>query len=290
MSENLCKVVNLIDKSITVNGNNLKTNIEFDNIKDQYCDAENEGGQCFSYEVLVSSIFIKLLKNFMNLNGLENVKHTQYAILWFCHKLNKNPQNGITTLKEFYNKYIKAIEEYAKGLKDGETYNSCLDIINKKPYSMSIDIKEMARLYEALKTLCKLYTECDEKKEKYTSCSRDAQEFANEFNKLNGDNRITGNILYREILFSLFNDYNDFKNGCVKKCSGCNNIPTLSEIKTPPSSSIASKLIPVLLTCSIPFFLGIAYKYSLFGFDKRLQGKHLRAKLKTIKKKINNYI
>ncbi|ETB59961.1 hypothetical protein YYC_03311 [Plasmodium yoelii 17X] len=46
------------------------------------------------------------------------------------------------------------------------------------------------------------------------------------------------------------------------------------------SSSIVSKLIPVLLIFgAIPIFLGISYKYSLFGFRKRSQ-KHLREKLK----------
>ncbi|SCL87026.1 CIR protein, partial [Plasmodium chabaudi chabaudi] len=255
-----CKLINTLDNGFTVTVNNSKAMIEFDNIKDQYCSGENDEEECLSYEVVVSSIFIKLIKMFMNRDDLENGKHTQYAILWFCHKLNKNPQNGITTLKEFYNKYIKAIEEYVKGLEDGETYNNCLDIINKKPYSMSIDIKEMARLYEALKTLCKFYTECNEKKENYTSCSQDAKDFAKHFEGLSQDSNITGNNLYREILYDLFNDYNNLNNDCAHKWSICNDIPTLSEIKTPPSSSIASKLIPVLLTCSISFFLGIAYK------------------------------
>ncbi|SCL84244.1 Plasmodium variant antigen protein Cir/Yir/Bir, putative, partial [Plasmodium chabaudi adami] len=59
---------------------------------------------------------------------------------------------------------------------------------------------------------------------------------------------------------------------------------------TPSSSSIASKLIPALLIFAIPLFLGIAYKYSLFGFDKRLQRQYIREKLKKIKKKMTNYV
>ncbi|SCL89867.1 CIR protein [Plasmodium chabaudi chabaudi] len=289
MSENLCKLINSIDKSITVSVNKSKAHIEFDNIQNQYCTGDNGDGECFPYGAVISSFFIKMLEC-MNDKDLNKKKSCEYVILSLFYKLNQKKENEINNLNDFQKKYVKDNENFIDKINGDGSYNRCLDIINKKPYLMSIDIKEMTKLYGPLKSLCKLYTECDEKKEKYTSCSRDAQEFANEFNKLNGDNRITGNILYREILFSLFNDYNDFKNGCVKKCSGCNNIPTLSEIKTPPSSSIASKLIPVLLTCSISFFLGIAYKYSLFGFDKRLQGKHLRAKLKTIKKKMDNYI
>ncbi|CDS44162.1 PIR protein [Plasmodium yoelii] len=49
---------------------------------------------------------------------------------------------------------------------------------------------------------------------------------------------------------------------------------------TSSSSSIVSKVIPVLsIFAAIPIFLGISYKYSLFGFRKRSQ-KHLRKKLK----------
>ncbi|SCL84051.1 Plasmodium variant antigen protein Cir/Yir/Bir, putative, partial [Plasmodium chabaudi adami] len=59
---------------------------------------------------------------------------------------------------------------------------------------------------------------------------------------------------------------------------------------TSSGSSIASKLIPALLIFAIPLFLGIAYKYSLFGFDKRVQRQNLREKLKKIKKKMTNYV
>ncbi|SCL84623.1 CIR protein [Plasmodium chabaudi adami] len=279
MSENLCKFINSIDKSITVNVNNLKANIEFDNIQNQYCTGDNGDGECFPYGAIISSFFIKMLEC-MNDKDLNKKKLGEYVILSLFYKLNQKKENEIINLNDFQKKYIKGNENLIDKINGDGSYNRCLDIINKKPYLMSIDIKEMTKLYAPLKSLCKLYTECDEKKENYTSCLKDAQDFANEFNKLNDDNSINENNLYREILSSLFNDYNDLKNGCVKKCSGCNNIPTLSEIKAPPSSSIASKLIPVLLAFAIPVFLGIAYKYSLFGFDKRFRRKYSREKLK----------
>ncbi|CAD2096677.1 CIR protein PIR protein [Plasmodium vinckei] len=59
---------------------------------------------------------------------------------------------------------------------------------------------------------------------------------------------------------------------------------------TSSSSSILSTLIPGLSVFSvIPVFLGIAYKYSLFGVDKLFQRQYIRKKLKKIKKsmKIN---
>ncbi|SCL87910.1 Plasmodium variant antigen protein Cir/Yir/Bir, putative, partial [Plasmodium chabaudi adami] len=116
---------------------------------------------------------------------------------------------------------------------------------------------------------------------------QDANDYVKEFQKLNDDFSITGNNLYSQILSTLFNDYNNFKDDFSKNCSSCNNLPTLSPIRTPQSfehasssSSIASTLIPVLLAFTIPFFLGVAYKYSLFGFGKRLQKHDLRKRLK----------
>ncbi|ETB58015.1 hypothetical protein YYC_04277, partial [Plasmodium yoelii 17X] len=56
----------------------------------------------------------------------------------------------------------------------------------------------------------------------------------------------------------------------------------VSEFETAVSTPlIANKLIIVLSTLFvIAFFLGISYKYSLFGFRKKSQKQHLREKLK----------
>ncbi|CAD2112232.1 CIR protein PIR protein [Plasmodium vinckei] len=63
------------------------------------------------------------------------------------------------------------------------------------------------------------------------------------------------------------------------------NSVSVSEF-TPSNSSTSSKLIPVLsIFVVIPIFLGIAYKYSLFGVDKLFQRQYLRKKLKKVKKK-----
>ncbi|SCL85034.1 Plasmodium variant antigen protein Cir/Yir/Bir, putative [Plasmodium chabaudi chabaudi] len=289
MSEKLCKLISAIDNGITVTVNNSKVNIKFDNIKDQYCTG-NDKEECLSYEALVSSIFTKLIKNFMNVDDLKKDKCVEYAILWLCYKLNLKTENEITTFKEIYNNYLKDDKQYIEEINGNSNNNANKNLIDNKINSMNMDFKDISDFYDALTLLCKMYTGCNEKNENYTSCSQDAQNFANEFNNLNDDNRITGNNLYREILSSLFNNYDNFKNGCAKKCSGCTNIPILPEIKAPASSLIASKLIPVLLTFSIAFFLGVAYKYSLFGFDKRLQRIYPREKLKKIKKKMNRYI
>ncbi|SCL84569.1 CIR protein [Plasmodium chabaudi chabaudi] len=298
---NLCTIFKGIDDILVVKSNNPDYYRHSFSSLNSYCPISSDGKnqECNNYEEITGSAFISLLIYLKNY--VENDKLSQYAILWLCYELNK--KNEISNLNEFYNKYIKAIEEYVKGSHAAEAYNSCMNIINKKQYLMSVDIKEMSKIYEALKFLCKLYTGCNDKEKNYSNYSQDANDFVKEFQKLNDDRSITENDSYSQILYTLFNDYNSFKNDCAKHCSKCIDIPTLPDINLPqnfvqdkvessgvtsPSSSIAKTLIPALLIFAIPVFVGIAYKYSLFGIDKRLQRIHSRGKLRKIKEKINH--
>ncbi|VTZ66182.1 CIR protein [Plasmodium chabaudi chabaudi] len=299
MSKEVCSIINTIDDKVSVNANGLIAMVDFNEIHSKYCDSE-EGGFCYSYEAIVSSVFTKILKHFESCNdddNLENAKLAQYAILWLCHKLNKNSQNVVSNLKDIYDVYIKDYEKDIEKISGADAYNSCKDIINKKIYSMRIDIKEMSKLYEALKTLCKLYTECNGKKQNCTKCLQHAEEFVKSFGTLNNDYNHKKGSFYSQILSTLSKDYNKLKeecdNGQSKKFPSLPPIkPTksythtygetdiqFSEVET-SSSSIASKLIPGLLVFTIPIFLGIAYKYSLFGFGKRSQKQYLRKMLK----------
>ncbi|SCL82224.1 Plasmodium variant antigen protein Cir/Yir/Bir, putative, partial [Plasmodium berghei] len=158
---------------------------------------------------------------------------------------------------------------------------------------------------------------------------------------------ITSNNSYAQLLSTLSNDYDNFKNYCNSKGANCTNFPSLATIEeiqtleknseqlsahsseqtvnsslqdseqiftqsskhiytqgseqiseqrstqapevTSPSSSIGSKLFTVLsIFGAMAFFLGISYKYSLFGFRKRSQKQHLREKIKNIKKRMNH--
>ncbi|SCL99793.1 CIR protein [Plasmodium chabaudi adami] len=299
MSKEVCSIINTIDDKVSMNGNGLRVNVDFNEIHSKYCDSEDGKGLCYSYEAIVSSVFTKILKHFESCNdddNLENAKLAQYAILWLCHKLNKNSQNVVSNLKDIYDVYIKDNMKDIEKM-SGEAYNSCKDIINKKIYSMPIDIKEMSKLYEALKTLCKLYTECNGKKQNCTKCSQHAEEFVKSFGTLNNDYNHKEGSLYSQILSTLSKDYNKLKEECDNGQS--KKFPSLpqiipqkssthtygetdiqfSDVET-PSSSISNKLIPGLLIFAIPFFLGIAYKYSLFGFGKRSQKQCLRKMLK----------
>ncbi|SCL93622.1 CIR protein [Plasmodium chabaudi chabaudi] len=288
--DNLFETINQFDNNITVAMNNSRLTIDLNDRKDRYCTKEDGDGECFPYEAVVSSFFIKMLK-YMNGDDLKYKKLAEYIILSLFYKLNQKKENEISNLNDFHNKYIKGNENHIDKINGAGSYNSYKNIINNKKYLNTIDIKEMSKFYVPLKSLCKLYTEYNKKKKNYTTCSQDAQDFAKHFEGLNQDSSITENISYREILSSLSIDYDDFKNKCAKNCSYCNDIPTLSEIKTPPSSLMGSKLTSVLLIfAAISISFGIAYKYSLFGFDKRRQRQYLRENLKKIKNKMNYYI
>ncbi|SBW38329.1 Plasmodium variant antigen protein Cir/Yir/Bir, putative, partial [Plasmodium berghei] len=120
-----------------------------------------------------------------------------------------------------------------------------------------------------------------------------------------------------KIFSTLSTDYDNIKNEC--KDAQCRNFPILPKIKTTKnatkdpeqasetisvtnsvqtsaqtsevtssSSSIGNQLFTVLsIFGAIAFFLGISYKYSLFGRRKRAQKQYLREKIKNIKKRMN---
>ncbi|SCL84515.1 Plasmodium variant antigen protein Cir/Yir/Bir, putative [Plasmodium chabaudi chabaudi] len=304
--DDLCQLFKGVDDMLVVKPNSSEFDSDSFSTLNNFCPISDDGNdqKCNNYEEMFISAFITLVVNLKN--KIENDKLAQYAILWLCYKLSQIKKNITYNINEFYNNHIKGIEKYISKLKDAENYNSCMGIINKKQYLMSMDIKIASNIYKAFEKLCKLYTECNKKNNSYLSCSQDGHDFVNEFKKLNDDPSITGNNSYIEILYILSTDYNNFKNNCAKKCSKCSDIPTLTDIKVPqsfvqdqvessgvtsPSSPIASKLIPVLsMFGAIPIFFGIAYKYSLFGFDKRRHRQYLREKVKKIKNKMNRYI
>ncbi|CAD2105395.1 CIR protein PIR protein [Plasmodium vinckei] len=237
-----------------------------------YCPYYSHLGRsyCLSYLRKASSGVINLLDNLKKYN-LEYDKLAEYAILFLSYKLNQNPEKKLTDLNDIYTKDIKINKFYNNKIKDnGPTYK---EIIDQKKDLMNTN--EIFKFNEAFSILCILYNEINKKKLDCTNHSNYANNFANEFEKLNNDSNINGNASYRKLLYTLSDDYNNLINKCT-------DFPPLPKIKTPPN-----KLIPVLSTFSvIPVFLGIAYKYSLFGVDKIFQRQYLRKKLKKMKKKM----
>ncbi|CAD2097495.1 PIR protein CIR protein [Plasmodium vinckei] len=319
MSYEVCNTIHLIDKLIWTKRKGAVEVVEYNQLLKPYCPLNDLGKNvCRNYDEMISSsvlLFLKWLEmNYNYEDDLKNDKLAEYAILWLCYKLNEDPQEGITTLNDFYAKHIEKNKHYNEKITKSSDKKTYKDIIDRKHDLMNVNIEEISKFYDAFKSLCDMYTECNESKLNCTKCSQKANEFAGNFEELNGDPNITGNNSYQKILSTLFDDYDNLKKICDNDQSS--NFPTLSPVKTSQSfedlsssssmeiiqspalspeatsssSSIASKLIPALLIFAIPFFLGIAYKYSLFGFDKRFQRQYIREKIKKIKSKMNHYI
>ncbi|SCL85226.1 Plasmodium variant antigen protein Cir/Yir/Bir, putative [Plasmodium chabaudi chabaudi] len=289
MSKKLCKLVSAIDNGVNLTINRTSIQIKNDATFNSYCPTTENGNkeECDSIILLVNSAIIKMvkmIKDFVSEDALESGKLTQYTILWLCYKLNLMSYEGIKNINDFHNKYIKGNESAIQKLVDVEAYNIYKDLINKNGDFMNMDIEIMSKFYESLKILCKLYNEFDDENPDCTVCSKKLNEFDIKFETLNNDSSITGNETYSQLLDTLSNDYGNLKNKC--KCSL--SLPTREQMQPTPQgseatssgSSVASKLIPALLVFAIPFFLGIAYKYSLFGFGKRSQKEYLKKRLK----------
>ncbi|CAD2083593.1 CIR protein PIR protein [Plasmodium vinckei brucechwatti] len=288
-------------------------------IIDTYCHyGKNQGkGKCHDYYQRASSGVIYLLKN-LKKYGLEDDKLAEYAILWLRYKLNRTAPYHNIKLNEFYNKYIETNKDYNEKIKDNDSDSMThKEIIDTKKNLM--DIKEMTNFSYPFSILIYLYNATNANNLDCKKYSNSASEFANRFKELNNDpNNIEGSS-YNKILSTISKDYDNLKKKCdkfpslpkIEPKNGIAQNPVASPVVNPAqihveksgqssrqifgetpevissSSSILSTLIPGLSVVSvIPVFLGIAYKYSLFGVDKLFQRQYLRTKLKKVKKQM----
>ncbi|CAD2110927.1 PIR protein CIR protein [Plasmodium vinckei petteri] len=278
-------------------------------IINRYCHYGNSSGRCHDYYQRASSGIIHLLKALNDKDGLEYDKLAEYAILWLGYKLAMKPQNNGIKLNNFYTNYIEKNKYYNERIKDNDsmTYKDIIDI--KKDL---MDIKEISKFDYPFSILFYLYNVNNPNNLKCTNNSNYPEIFAEQFEELSKDSNNIEGSSYNKMLSRLSDDYNNLKNIYVNNKS-C-NFPLLPQIepkkslaKNPAeisgrgfeqisgqtsevissSSSISTTLIPGLSVVSaIPVFLGIAYKYSLFGIDKLFQRQYLRTKLKKVKKKM----
>ncbi|WBY55490.1 PIR protein [Plasmodium yoelii yoelii] len=242
-----------------------------------------------------------LFEQFFVRNQKSDINIVEYIMMWLSYKLNQKTYDGIKNLNDFYTKYIENNMHYTncddngkdcnESLKNNTGYRNYKEIIDNKNELLSINLGHMSKFYDAFKLLCKMYTEIgssDTISNKSLNC---AKEFVEKYDELNNPNNTKDNAYY-QVLSTLSSDYKNFKKYCSNSNIDCSNIPPLPDIKTkengvqisepssevtPSSSSVTNKLIPVLsIIVAIPIFLGIFYKYSLFGFRKRPQKQHLR--------------
>ncbi|CDU20373.1 PIR protein [Plasmodium yoelii] len=220
----------------------------------------------------------------------SNINIIDYIIIWLSYMLNlKKSEGNISNLKYFYNTYINN-DQYKKSINGVTEYKDYKDLIDKANM-VNLDMRIISKFYHAFNELCMMYIEFDEQSPNCNKCSKYADEFVKKYKILNNDSDITKDGPYYKLLTRLSNDYENFKNKC-------NDFPSLSTIETAEkythssedassNSSIVNKLFIVLsIFGAIAFFLGISYKYSLFGFRKRVQKQYIREKIKNIKKKM----
>ncbi|EAA16240.1 cir2 protein, partial [Plasmodium yoelii yoelii] len=261
---------------------------------DKYCDYNrtSDSNKCLDYFEMASSGVFHLLKNY-NKYGLGHDKLAEYAILFLSYKLNQSKKNTSKNLSDFYTNYIEKNKYYNEKINDDTT--TYKDIIDKK--INLLNIKEISKFNDPFGMLLSLYYLVHLKKLDCKKCSQNAEKFVQKIVELNEDSNNTVDSSYNKLLSTLSNDYKNLINKCPDFKSLSKIEPKKNPVEDPgkvsgpkfgetsevtsSSSSITSKLIPVLLILgAIPIFFGIAYKYSLFGFDKLFQRQYIRKKLK----------
>ncbi|CDS44887.1 PIR protein [Plasmodium yoelii] len=214
-----------------------------------------------------------------------------YIILWLSYKLNQNLDHKTSNINEFYTQHVIGNTKYSNFTGDSNKFTFLEEFINKQKDLLDIDFKDLSKFYDASKLICSMYankaTNTDNKK-----LLNDATSFVIKYKKLK-DGSNTEGTSNNQILSALSNDYDYLKN----KCKNVQPLPEItadisalaSTLEDASSSSpMGNKIFTVLsIFGAIAFFLGISYKYSLFGFRKRAQKQYIREKIKNIKKKMN---
>ncbi|SBW38270.1 Plasmodium variant antigen protein Cir/Yir/Bir, putative, partial [Plasmodium berghei] len=248
MDDKICRTFFALRNSFS---NNLEVNGDYQFIMNQstlngYCT----NNKCSSNLEKINAGCLYLLNAFFKDSSVfssvakNNINIVEYIIMWLSYMLNlKKSEENISTLKYFYDIYIKNHEKYTNPINGVDAYyDSYKDIIDKKKDLINMNIKDISKFYDAFNTLCMIYIEFDEKSPNCNKYSGKAKEFVEKYKKLKEDSNITGNSSYNKLLSTLSNDYDNFK----KKCSSvnCKDFPLLQEIKTTQPHVQSSKQIP----------------------------------------------
>ncbi|SCL86441.1 Plasmodium variant antigen protein Cir/Yir/Bir, putative, partial [Plasmodium berghei] len=162
----------------------------------------------------------------------NNINIVDYIMIWLSYMLNlKKNQDETSNLQYFYTTYIN--NDKYKNIITGVTgYTNYKDLIDQKKYFLDIDSNIISNFYEAFKLLCEMYTNFDEKTSYCSNCSQNANNFVNKYNEMNGNYNITSNSSYKQLLSTLSNDYNNFKNYYTSKGGNCKDFPLIPTAKT----------------------------------------------------------
>ncbi|ETB56474.1 hypothetical protein YYC_05547 [Plasmodium yoelii 17X] len=268
---------------------------------------------CFNYKCdsdleKINAGFFYLLNQFFGSSelshyGKNNINIVDYIILWLIYMLTLKKNEFKNSINYFYTTLINSDVKYESTVDNVKDCNNFKDIIDKRHDLTKEDMDKniISTLHDALKLLCEMYTLFNDNTSNCAKCSGKANEFANKYEEIKKYSSNTKNSSFSKILSTLSTDYNKLKN----KCNSNSSFPSIETIQSSEkdsveksglvsevassSSSISKNLFIVLsIFGAIGFFLGISYKYSLFGFRKRVQKQYLREKIKNIKKKMNH--
>ncbi|KEG00583.1 hypothetical protein YYE_04412 [Plasmodium vinckei vinckei] len=274
LSFRMCRIITHVDGNLKFDSQSQNYTLKGGGL-DDYCPPMegSEKGKCNSDDEKISSSFIVLINMLIGNTDKENIesdKLAEYAILWLSYILNQKEQNGSIKLNDFYTKHIKKNTHYNEKIKNCKGNTTNKEFIDKKKYLMNMNIKDLSNFYKVFEILCKMYNTCNETTKICNNFVEKAKEFDKKYKELNEDPKNKSDS-YKNVLYSLSTDYNNFKKYCAENNSDCKDNSSFPEIEIPEgpfeifedtssSSSIASKLIPSLLIFAISVFLGIAYK------------------------------
>ncbi|ETB56114.1 hypothetical protein YYC_05843 [Plasmodium yoelii 17X] len=135
-----------------------------------------------------------------------------YIMMWLGYKLNQKLKNEFPNINKFYDKDMKKFHEYTKNINGVDDYNNYNDLINKHDYVLKIPNEDMSKFYDAFKSLCKLYIECDDSNSDYNSYLEKAQEFDKKYEQLKKDLDNNKDESYSQLFSILSKDYDNLKN------------------------------------------------------------------------------
>ncbi|VTZ78188.1 PIR protein [Plasmodium yoelii] len=280
MNKETCKtfaplrnVISNSDKGVTYQ---FTTDEDYKN----YCTNENCDNDTDKMNARCLHIFDAFFKDkstFEN-DAKGNIYIVQYILIWLSYVLSLIESNEAGNRTSFYNKYINGDEKYNKNIDDVTAYKNYKDLIDKNNYILSMDMSIISKFYDAFILLCDICIGVDEDRSNCDNYLEKAKEFAKKYDELNEDYNNGKGSPYNQLLSTLSNDYNNLKN----VCNDFPSLPTYSRRLVIKNTLISIGFIFV----AVSIFLGIAYKYSLFGFRKRFQKQKLREKIKNIMKKM----
>ncbi|VTZ74562.1 PIR protein [Plasmodium yoelii] len=297
----LCETFNVLRNYLPDElDNSAKYEFDKNEYLKKYCPNGDSDKKCETDLDKIKAGFLCLFEQII-VNNIDDLSKEQakafiiYIMIWFNYMLNLKNVNDINNLNDFYIKYTENNTDYeycktdgidcGSALKDKTGYNNFKEFIEANKFLLNIKFEDASKVYDSFKLLCNMFYGVNVANPNSEEYLRIANQFVEKYKELNGYSDITEDSPYYQVLSTLSNDYNNIKNEC-RACQS-SNFPTLSTYSR--RSVIKNTLISIaFIFALVSIFLGIAYKYSLFGFRKRFQKQYLREKIKNIKKRINH--